>query len=100
MLIDFYKPAVSVDTLLAQGIAEGAYLQNAGWTYNGLISIGKKYGLDGASYDFGATNPKTALAKFKTYLADGPVIASVHYRFDPKSTIPHLVVIDRIEGDV
>jgi ABC-type bacteriocin/lantibiotic exporter with double-glycine peptidase domain len=100
MLIDFYKPAVSVDTLLTQGIAEGAYSQNAGWIYQGLISLGGKYGLSGKSYDLGNLNSKTAFSQFKTYLADGPVMASVHYKFDPKSTIPHLVVIDAIKGDV
>ena len=100
MVIDFYKPAVSVDTLLTQGIAAGAYLQNAGWTYSGLISVGKKYGLDGASYDLGTLSSKAAFVKFQKFLAEGPVIASVHYKFDPKSTIPHLVVIDGIKGDI
>jgi ABC-type bacteriocin/lantibiotic exporter with double-glycine peptidase domain len=101
MVIDYYKPdAVSVNTLLSQGIAAGAYLQNAGWTYKGLIGLAKKYGLDGSSYDFGTSNSQTALAQFKTYLKDGPVMASIHYKFDPKSTIPHLVVIDGIVDDV
>jgi len=38
----------------------------------------------------------TALAQLETYVKGGPVIASIHYKFDPKSTIPHLVVIDGI----
>jgi ABC-type bacteriocin/lantibiotic exporter with double-glycine peptidase domain len=33
-------------------------------------------------------------------LKTGPVIASVHYKFDPKSTIPHLVVLNGIKGDL
>ena len=100
MVIDYYEPAVSVDTLLAQGIAKGAYIKNVGWSYNGLIAVGKKYGLDGDSYDLKALSSKGAFAKFKRFLDDGPVIASVHYKFDPKSSIPHLVVIDGIKGDV
>ena len=100
MIIDYYKPAVAVDTLLKQGIASGAYLQSAGWTYKGLIGISTKYGLDGDSYDLGKLSTKKAFAQFKKELEDGPVIASVHYKFDPKSTIPHLVVIDSIDGDV
>ncbi|MCX6819673.1 MAG: C39 family peptidase [Candidatus Adlerbacteria bacterium] len=40
MILDYYKPAVSVNTLLKQGIAADAY-SAAGWTYNGLISVSK-----------------------------------------------------------
>lgn len=100
MVIDYYKPAIPVDTLLEQGIASGAYLDSAGWTYKGLINIGKKYGLNGTSYDLAGGDSKAALATFESYLSEGPVIASVHYQFDPASTIPHLVVINKIEGDV
>lgn len=100
MIIDYYKPAVSVNTLLKQGIASGAYLQNAGWSYSGLIGIGKKYGLTGTSYDLGTKNNETAFSQLKASLHDGPVIASVHYKFDPKSTIPHLVVINAVVGDI
>lgn len=100
MVIDYYKPAVSVNTLLSQGIAAGAYLNNAGWTYKGLIGISRKYGLDGSSYDLGKLSSKAAFAEFEEYLKDGPVIASVHYKFDPKSTIPHLVVINGIKDGI
>ncbi len=96
MIIDYYKPAVPVDTLLKQGIAAGAYLESAGWTYKGLIQLSAKYGLSGNSYDLGKLSTKSAFTQFKEQLADGPVIASVHYKFDPKSTIPHLVVINGI----
>jgi predicted double-glycine peptidase len=99
MVIDYYTDAVPVDTLLQQGINAGAYLSNAGWTYKGLIHVAKKYGLEGTSYDFGRLSSKIAFEKFTTHLKDGPVIASVHYKFDPKSTIPHLVVITGMKGD-
>ena len=98
MIIDYYKPdTVSVDTLLKQGIKEGAYLQNAGWTYKGLISLSNKYDLDGESYDLASLSDTEAFSKFKEALKDGPVMASVHYNFDPKSTIPHLVVINNLD---
>jgi predicted double-glycine peptidase len=101
MIIDYYKPdTVVVNTLLKQGIAGGAYLKNVGWTYKGLISLGNKYGLDGDSYDLASQSDKSAMEKFESYLKDGPVIASIHYKFDPKSTIPHLVVITGIENGV
>lgn len=100
MIIDFYEPAVSVDILLTQGIAAGAYLRDAGWTYKGLIGVGQKYGLGGSSHDLAPLSSKAAFEEFKEYVKDGPVIASVHYEFDPASTIPHLVVINEIAGDV
>jgi ABC-type bacteriocin/lantibiotic exporter with double-glycine peptidase domain len=99
MLIDYYTSAVSVNTLLGEATSSGAYDTRAGWTYQGLINVAKKYSLSGTSYDLGSSKVGTAFAQFKTYLADGPVMASVHYKFDPKSTIPHLVVIDRLVGD-
>ena len=100
MVIDYYKPdTVSVNVLLGQGTSSGAYLPSAGWTYKGLILLAKKYGLDGSSHDLAALSGSAAFATFKTYLQGGPVIVSVHYKFDPKSTIPHLVVLDGIEGD-
>lgn len=99
MIIDFYKPAVSVDTLLGQGIATGAYDYNAGWTYAGLIRLAKKYDLTGTSYDLASSKSSVAFAKLKEFAKDGPVMVSIHYKFDPKSKIPHLVVIDGITDD-
>ncbi|HUD02483.1 MAG TPA: C39 family peptidase [Candidatus Paceibacterota bacterium] len=100
MVIDYYTPAaVPVNTLLKQGIAAGAYDPSAGWTYKGLIDLGNKYGLSGASYDLASQSTATAFAQFSKYLKAGPVIVSVHYKFDPKSTIPHLVVINAIVGN-
>lgn len=99
MIVDYYKPVVSVDTLLKQGIASGAY-SAAGWTYAGLIAVSKKYGLTGTSYDLANSDAQTAFKQFEESLKDGPVIASVHYKFDAKSTIPHLVVINAIVDDV
>jgi predicted double-glycine peptidase len=101
MVIDYYKPGtVAVPTLLEEGIKADAYLSNAGWTYAGLIRVARPYGLDGESHDFGGSDTARAFAAFTSELLSGPVIASVHYKFDPTSTIPHLVVINRIEGDL
>lgn len=101
MLIEYYNPdSVSVDTLLKQGIASGAYQKNAGWTHKGLIQLSKKYGLDGKSYDLSSLSTKVAYARFADELADGPVMASIHYKFDPKNPIPHLVVIDGIKDGI
>ena len=101
MVVDFYKPdAVSVNSLLKQGIAAGAYENGVGWRYGGLIALSKKYGLSGAYYDLSTLAAGTAFDEFQNLLKDGPVILSVHNRFNPKSTVPHLVVIDGINNNV
>lgn len=98
MIIDYYSSeTISVDTLLKEGIHYGAFDKNAGWIHKDLISLSKKYGLEGNSYDVSGLGKEDSFTKLKSYLADGPVIVSVHYKFDPKSSIPHLVVIDGID---
>ncbi len=97
MLIEFYEPgSVSVDTLLKEGISAGAYISDAGWSHAGLISLSKKYGLNGGSNDMSGSTMEAAFAKLKTVLKEGPVMVSVHYTFDPKNPIPHLVVINGV----
>lgn len=101
MIINYYTPkAVTVNTLLAQGIAAGAYDYSAGWIYDGLIKLSQSYGLNGVYHDLSSFSPQAAFAKFQTYLAGGPVILSVHYKFDPQNTIPHLLVINGIKDGV
>jgi predicted double-glycine peptidase len=101
MLVDYYKPGIAeVNTLLKQGRAIGAYPNDSvGWTYSGLIKVAQKYGLDGEAFDFGNESRKIALAWLSVSLMDGPVMASVHYKFEPTNPIPHLVVINGIDGD-
>lgn len=100
MIIEYYHPkVVSVDTLLHEAIESGAYAKNAGWKHRDLALLGKQYGLEGESYDLSHVDADTAFTEFEKFIKDGPVIASVHYKFDPQSTIPHLVVINGIKGD-
>jgi uncharacterized protein YvpB len=99
MIIDYYSPsAVTVNTLLKQGIAAGAYDYSAGWIYQGLIDLSRQYGLNGNYHDLTTQSSSVALDSLKKIVKDGPAILSVHYKFDPKSTIPHLVVIDGIDA--
>jgi predicted double-glycine peptidase len=96
MVIDYYKPGtVSPEALLKQGVQAGAY-SSAGWTYAGLVRVANNYGLDGGWYDLAASGSQPALAQLKASVGGGPVIASVHYKFDPKSPVPHLVVVTAI----
>jgi len=98
MLIDYYSDqAISVDRLLEQGIANNAYLSDAGWIHAGLIGLSQAYGLDGQSVSLAHLSAKAAVTELSTVLADGPVMASVHYTFEPTNPIPHLVVVNAIK---
>lgn len=99
MIINYYNgEKVTVDTLLKEGVAMGAYNKNAGWVHKDLIAISNNYGLSGKSYDLSGSKNEVAFETLKKLLADGPVMASIHYQFNPKSSIPHVVVIDGIEN--
>lgn len=97
MVIDYYSgEQVSVDSLLTSGIARGAYLSNAGWIHAGLIGLSRDYGLDGESRSLAALSADDAMAELSEVVSQGPVLASVHYTFEPTNPIPHLVVINAV----
>ncbi len=99
MLIDYYKPTVSVETLLRDGRAAGAYLESAGWTHAGLIALAEDYGLTGEAKALYGMSKEAALENLRTVVDEGPVMVSVHYTFDPQNPIPHLAVITGIDND-
>jgi uncharacterized protein YvpB len=100
MLLEFYTRATTTpDSILVQAIAKNGFIPNIGWTYKSLIDVSRAYGMTGSSYDLGGQTRAHAFVAFKEALESGPVIASVHYQFDPTSTIPHLVLITDITGD-
>jgi|AntRauTorckE6833_2_1112554.scaffolds.fasta_scaffold02362_13 predicted double-glycine peptidase len=97
MLIDYYSDEnINVDDLLEKGIANDAYLQDAGWIHSGLIALSNEYGLDGKSISLSYLNKDDALTELKGVVAEGPVMVSVHYTFEPSNPIPHLVIINDI----
>lgn len=102
MIIGYYdKSAVPVDKLLQAGIANGAFDDNAGWSHQGLINLAKKYKLDGESHSLSADTLDVAFTKLEAVLKNGPVMASVHYTFEPTNPIPHLVVVNSVkDGEV
>lgn len=100
MLIEYYEPGViTVDGLLNDGINAGAFLPSAGWTHAGLIGLSRPYGLDGRSRDMAGMSMDAAFEELRAAVSSGPVMASVYYTFTPGHPIPHLVVINGIEGD-
>ena len=99
MVIDYYSSdTISADTILKQGILSGAYNATYGWSHNGLITISKKYGMEGKSYDVSTQTKDKSFSALQSFVAQGPVIASVHYKLDPRSRIPHLIVIDGVSN--
>jgi predicted double-glycine peptidase len=100
MLIEFYEPGeISVDGLLEEGIKQDAYLSDQGWIHSGLISLAEEYGLNGTTNSLAGSSMEEAFATLEKELEKGPVIASVHYTFEPTNPIPHLVVVNGVEGD-
>lgn len=99
MLIEYYHPnkIASVDTLLHEGIDVGAYNDAAGWSYNGLIIVARKYGLGGSTHDYKDSTMDVAFKAFSKDLQKGPIMASVHYTFKASNPIPHLVIINGIK---
>lgn len=100
-MIDFYKPdTVSVNALLQQGISAGAYDQSVGWNFGGLIQLAEQYGFAGSFVDLSKLKAKSAIARFEASLKNGPLILSVHNKFNPKDALPHLIVIDGIKNNI
>lgn len=99
MLVDFYKPAISVDDLLEEGIRSGAYIQDTGWSHAGLIALAKNHGLAGEARYLTDLSMTAAFEDLREAVEEGPVMASVHYTFEPTNPIPHLVVVTDIDEE-
>jgi hypothetical protein len=66
MVIEYYKPSsVSVDKLLGQAIASGAYQKSAGWTHQGLATLSQRYGFTGNTYDLSQLERMLRLVNLK-----------------------------------
>jgi hypothetical protein len=98
MLIDYFTDPVTPDDLLQRGLAAGAFNDAVGWSHAGLIALANEHGLDGETVWLSA-DKQQALNDLAVELENGPVMASVHYTFDPANPIPHLVVISAVNDD-
>lgn len=100
MEIDFFKPkTASVMKLLKEGLSSGAYVKNVGWSHQGLADLAEKYGLEGKVHDFSKLKKDMAFAELADSLSGGPVIASIYNKFNPKSTLGHLIVVTGFDED-
>jgi len=94
MIVEFYKPkTTSVQKVLEEGIKGGAYVKNVGWSHAGLAALALKHGLVGKTFDFSPLKRLDAFSQFKKMVREGPLIASIHRGFDPKSPYGHLIVV-------
>jgi len=98
MVVGYYEPGTTTaQSLLEHGLAEGHYIPGAGWSHHGLIDLASRFGVQGQTRGFHTLSMDQAFQRLKDSVETGPAIASVHYRFDPQSTIPHLVVVREIK---
>ncbi|MBU0612048.1 C39 family peptidase [Patescibacteria group bacterium] len=101
MIVNFYKPkTTTVQKVLEQGIAIGAYQKNVGWKHNGLAALAKKYDMEGKVLDLSKPDKETAFEQFKDVIKEGPAIASIHRNFDPKLSFGHLIVITGFDDNL
>lgn len=101
MIIEFYKPnTTTVQKVLEEAIASGAYQKNVGWKHSGLAALAEKHGLIGKTYDLSNLDKETAFSQFKNILNEGPVVASIHRGFNPKSPYGHLIVVTGFDDDL
>ena len=101
MIIEFYKPkTTTVQKVLEEAIASGAYQKDVGWKHEGLAALAEKHDLVGKTYDFSKLDKDTAFDQFKYIIKEGPAIASIHRGFDPKSSFGHLIVITGFDNDL
>jgi len=99
MIIDYYSDEeINIDNLLREGISSGAFINGAGWSHMGLINLSNKYGLGGKAYYPTDLSSIDAFDMLKSYLEDGPAIASVHYKLEPTNPIPHLIVVNGVKN--
>ncbi|TSC83259.1 MAG: Uncharacterized protein G01um101419_89 [Parcubacteria group bacterium Gr01-1014_19] len=94
MAMEFYQPkSVSVPKLLLQALDLGAYKPGIGWKHKELSALAELYGLTGKNYDFANLDNQTVFNRFKDFMKVGPVIVSIHNKFNPKATLGHIVVV-------
>lgn len=98
MLLDYLSPRtrrMSIDNLIAFGLAREAYIPGVGWKHHGLAKLAEEFGLQGMNYDWADSSPETAFARMKRHTRL-PLLASVHKHFNPKNG-GHLIVVIKAE---
>jgi len=88
-----------VDFTISDGVKNKAYIENIGWSHQGLIDTASKYfGLIGNRFDFAKENSETAFERMIEELKNNPVIASIYKNLNPQNG-GHLVVVFGIDDN-
>lgn len=95
----------SLDELLRDGIAIGAYREGIGWSHGGLAALARQYGYEAFNADWAPNGPtpKSAADAWEALLAelaDGPVLASVWSGLDPDRGGGHIILITGFSDDL
>ncbi len=99
MELGFFKAkSVPLTKLLLQALDLGAYTTE-GWKHKELSALAGLYGLQGKNYDYASSTNEAAFSEFKNLLGAGPIIVSIHNKFNPRATLGHLVVVTGINED-
>jgi len=90
----FLGSDVNLDELFQRGVDTGAYAPGIGWRHAELAQLGHRFGfLRSQNYDLAALSDIEARRELEDALGEGPVIASVHTRYNPSQSEGHLVVL-------
>lgn len=85
-----------LDKLDRVGVNRRAYRSPAGWSHTGLVGLAKIYGFKHSGrYDLAEQSFDQALIELKKQLEQGPVIASVYFKYRPGQG-GHLLVLERL----
>jgi len=86
-----------VDFIISDGVKNKAYIENIGWSHQGLIDTAvKHFGLTGIRFDCAQESGEIAFEKMISELKKGPVIASIYKNLNPQNG-GHLVVVFGID---
>jgi hypothetical protein len=102
MVIDFWnakegKDQVSFDSVFEVGMAAKAYAEGVGWTHLGLVKTASGFNFSAYNADLAFISLDDAFERLINDLNIGPVIVSVHPRFDASASGGHLVVVTGYE---
>ena len=88
-----------VDFIISDGVKNKAYIENIGWSHQGLIDTAvKHFGLVGERFDFAKETAEVAFKKITEELKNGPVVASIYKNLNPQNG-GHLVVVFGIDDN-
>ena len=88
-----------IDFIISDGVKNKAYIENVGWSHQGLIDTAvKHFGLRANRFDFAKENGEIAFEQMIKELKTAPVIASIYKNLNSQNG-GHLVVVFGIDDN-